>query len=61
MAGTCLWNFIKIRLVVSEKKMFKEKINALTDGRTTDNGPWHKLTSLRPVELKAKNDVESKG
>ena len=35
MAG----NFIKIRLVVSEKKMFKEKVNARTDGRTTDNGP----------------------
>ena len=22
------------------------------DGRTTDNGPWHKLAGLRPVELK---------
>ena len=21
------------------------------DGRTTDNGPWHKLAGLRPVEL----------
>ena len=56
MAGTFLWNFIKIRSVVSEKKMFKEKVNALTDartdGRTTDNGPWHKLAGLRPVELK---------
>ena len=34
MAGTFLWNFIKIRLVVSEKKMFKEKVNAQTDGHT---------------------------
>ena len=36
--------------------MFKEKVNgrtdARTDGRTTDNGPWHKLAGLRPVELK---------
>ena len=32
--------------------MFKEKVNARTDGRTTDNGPWHKLADLRPVELK---------
>ena len=38
--------------------MFKEKVNARTDGRThgrtdgrTHNGPWHKLTGLRPVEL----------
>ena len=35
--------------------MFKEKVNAWTDGRTdgrtTDNGPWHKLAGLRPVEL----------
>ena len=35
--------------------MFKEKVNALTDGRTdgrtTDNRPWHKLAGLRPVEL----------
>ena len=31
--------------------MFKEKVNARTDGRTTDNGPWHKLAGLRPVEL----------
>ena len=22
------------------------------DGRTADNGPWHKLAGLRPVELK---------
>ena len=55
MAGTFLWNFIEIRLVVSEK-MFKEKVNAQTDartdGRTTDHGPWHKLTGLRPMELK---------
>ena len=34
MAGTFLWNFIKIRYVVSEKKMFKEKINTWTDERT---------------------------
>ena len=54
MAGTFLWNFIKIRYVVSEKKMFKEKVNPQTDGRrcTTDNRPWHKLAGLRPVELK---------
>ena len=32
--------------------MFKEKVNAKTDGRTTDNGPWHKLAGLRLVELK---------
>ena len=32
--------------------MFKEKVNARTDGRTTDTGPWHKLAGLRPVELK---------
>ena len=32
--------------------MFKEKVNARTDGRTTDNGPWHKLAGLRSVELK---------
>ena len=40
--------------------MFKEKVNARTDarthrrmdGRTTDNGPWHKLAGLRPVKLK---------
>ena len=35
MAGTFLWNFIQIRLVVSEK-MFKEKVNARTDTRTHD-------------------------
>ena len=37
IAGTFLWNFIKIRLVVLEKKMFKEKvekINARMDTRT---------------------------
>ena len=50
MPGTFLWNFIKIWLVVSEK-MFKEKVKARTDGRT-DNGPWHKIAGLRPVELK---------
>ena len=33
--------------------MFKEKVNARTDGRTTDNGPRHKLAGLRPVELKS--------
>ena len=44
--------------------MFKEKVNARTDGRThvrtdrrthartTDNRPWHKLAGLQPVELK---------
>ena len=32
--------------------MFKEKVNTRTDGRTTDNGPWHKLAGLQPVELK---------
>ena len=56
MAGTFLWNFFKIRWVVSEKKMFKEKVNAWTDaltwGCTTDNGPWHKLAGLLPVQLK---------
>ena len=34
--------------------MFQEKVNARTDGRTTDNGPRHKLAGLRPVELKMK-------
>ena len=34
--------------------MFKEKVNAQKDGRTTDNGLWHKLAGLRPVELKIK-------
>ena len=42
MAGTFLRNFIKIRLVVSEK-MFKEKVSGQMDGRTdgltTDNRP----------------------
>ena len=52
MAGTFLWNFIKIRWVVSVKKMFKEKVNGRTDRRMTDNGPWHKLAGLWPVELK---------
>ena len=52
MAGTFLWNFIKIWLVVSEKKMFKEKVNTRTDRRTMDNRPWHKLSNLWPVELK---------
>ena len=37
--------------------MFKEKVNARTDGRTTDNGPWHKLAGLRPVELKSDKGV----
>ena len=58
MVGTFLWNFIKIRWVVSAKKMFKEKVNARmdgqTDGRMTDNRPWHKLAGLQPVELKIK-------
>ena len=27
------------------------------DGRTTDNGPWHKLAGLRPVELKTTSEV----
>ena len=60
MAGTFLWNFIKIQQAVSEKKMIKEKVNARTDGRTdgrtnrctVDNRPWHKLAGLWPVELK---------
>ena len=56
MAGTFLWNIIKIGQVVSEKRMFKEKVDTRkdgwTDGRTTDNEPWHKLTGLWPVELK---------
>ena len=57
MVGTFLWNFIKIRFVVLEKKMFKEKVNARTDGRTTDNGPWHNFTGLWPVELKRTNQM----
>ena len=54
MAGTFLWNFIKIRKVVLEK-MFKEQVNA----RTTDNGPWHKLAGLWPVELKNKSNYST--
>ena len=41
--------------------MFKIKVNgrmdARTDGRTTDNGPWHKLAGLRPVELKIADNI----
>ena len=55
MAGTFLW---KIPFVVSEKKMFKEKVNAGTNGRTTDNRPWHKLAGLQPVELNIVLDWE---
>ena len=33
MAGIFLWKFIKIWLVVSEKNMFKEKVNGRTDAR----------------------------
>ena len=55
MVGTFLWNLIKIRWVVSVKKMFKEKVNARTHGRTTNTGPWHKLAGLWPVELKKKH------
>ena len=40
--------------------MFKEKVNARTDGRTTDNGPWHKLAGLRPVELKTIEFIKDK-
>ena len=36
MAGTFLWNFIKIRWVVLEKKMFKEEVNMRTDGQMDD-------------------------
>ena len=32
-----------------------------TDGRTTDNGPWHKFAGLRPVELKNWMDREMDG
>ena len=35
MAESCLRNFIKIGWVVSEK-MFEIKVNARTDGRTSD-------------------------
>ena len=52
MEGKILWSFIKIGWVISEKKMFKEKVNAWMDGRTTDNRPWHKLAGLQQVELK---------
>ena len=31
--------------------MFKEKVYARADGRTTEDGPWHKLDGLWPVEL----------
>ena len=60
MAGTFLWNFIKIRWGIwEEKKMFKEKVNTQTDRHMTDNGPWHKLAGIQPVELK--NLTISKG
>ena len=56
IAGTFLWNFIKIGSLVSEK-MFKINVNALTDaqldGHTTDTRPWRKPIGLRPVELKS--------
>ena len=57
MVRTFPVNFIKIQWVVSEKKIFKEKVIARTDeckdGHTTDNGPWHELAGLWPVELKS--------
>ena len=34
LAGTFLCNFVNIQYVVSEKKMFKEKVNVQTDGCT---------------------------
>ena len=53
MSETFLWNFIKIRWVVSEKKMLKEKVNARTEPRTHNRQrPWHNLAGLWPVELK---------
>ena len=55
MAGTFLWNFIKIRWVVSEKRCLKKRLtHTLTHAHTIDNGPWHKLAGLWPVELKIK-------
>ena len=50
MGGTFLWNFIKIWLVVSEKKMFKEKVNAWKDGWTDTRQTT--LAGLLPVDLK---------
>ena len=35
MTGSLLWNFIRIGLVVSEKKMFRIKVNAWMDGQCT--------------------------
>ena len=55
MAGIFLWNFIKIGYVGSEKKMFKIKINAQTDGHTMDTGLLHNHgAGLWPVNLKMK-------
>ena len=59
MAGTFLWNFIKIWWVISEKKMFKEKVNAQTDTRTdARQTTGHDISSLLPVELKMKFVLE---
>ena len=41
--------------------MFKEKVNARTDGRTSNNGPWHKLAGLWPVELKINGNIQIRG
>ena len=43
MAESFLWNFINIQSVVSEKKMFKEKVNAPMDARRTTG---HDISSL---------------
>ena len=43
MAETFLQNFIKILWVISEKKMFKEKVHARTDARRTTG---HDISSL---------------
>ena len=63
MAGTFLRNFIKIRLVVSEKKMFKEKVNARTHGQThgrTHDSQQAMTLSRWPKAIGAKNETFSK-
>ena len=54
MAETFLWNFIKIQKVVSEKKMFKEKVNTQTDA-WTDYGQQTMTYAHWPMASGAEN------
>ena len=57
IVGTFLWNFIKIQWVVSEKKMFKEKVNRRTDACTQDG--QQTMTYARwPTASEAKNNAQ---